>query len=94
MILLIAATEFEIAPSLPALFAKNIKYCITGVGSVATAYHTMRFIMQQNPGLLIQAGIAGCFDPSITLPSVFIVARDRFADLGVIEKEEWKTFMT
>lgn len=86
----VAATRFEIDPSLPQLSDKNIKYCITGVGSVATAYNTFRFILQEKPDILIQAGIAGCFEPSISIPSVFIIDRDRFADLGVIENDEWK----
>lgn len=39
---------------------------------------------------MIQAGIGGCFDNSVSLSSVFIIEQDRFADLGVVENNEWK----
>lgn len=87
---IIAATELEIAPILGKLSEKKIKYCITGIGAAALTYNTLQFIHNEKPGILIQAGISGCFDNNISLSSVFIIKQDRFADLGVEENNEWK----
>ena len=40
-------------------------------------------------GLVIQAGIAGCFDTSMPLGKTVLVKQDCFADLGIEEKENY-----
>lgn len=86
---IVAATEFEIAPLKD---KKNLSVCITGIGGVNTTYHLLQFIKENKISILIQAGIAGCFSKEIPLASVFIIDKDRFGDLGVMEKNEWKDF--
>jgi futalosine hydrolase len=85
---IVAATELEI----PAFAASgnNHRTLITGIGSTATTYHLLQEIHAQRPTVIIQAGIAGSFNPSTPLASAFIVQRDRFADLGVTEQGQWK----
>jgi futalosine hydrolase len=96
-ILIVAATELEIQPTidylnqvassnrLPEFFLhdKVISYVVTGVGQVATSFFTAQFIHKFKPDLTINAGIAGCFHRHVVLGTVFKVEKDRFADVGV-----------
>ncbi|HEY9364225.1 MAG TPA: futalosine hydrolase [Chitinophagaceae bacterium] len=86
---IVAATELEIAPLKG---KKNFSLCITGIGGVNTTYHLLQFIKENKISILIQAGIAGCFSKEVPLASVFIIDKDRFGDLGVMEEGEWKDF--
>ncbi len=89
-ILVIAATEMEIAP-----FRVNnpgVETLITGVGVPATIYRLLKKLQQTRYDLVIQAGIGGTFSTDIApLGSTVIVQRDVFADLGI---EEQKSFST
>ncbi|MCG2614179.1 futalosine hydrolase [Terrimonas sp. NA20] len=92
--LLVAATAFEIAPfiqhyrnsDVPFYVDIQVDVAITGVGLMATTYNLQRQIQVKKPDLIIQAGIAGCFDLSVALGTVFAVKKDTVADLGVTEK--------
>ncbi len=92
--LLVAATAFEIAPFLqhyrnsdvPFYVDIQVDVAITGVGLMATTYNLQRQIQVKKPDLIIQAGIAGCFDHTVPLGTVFAVRKDTAADIGVIEK--------
>ena len=94
--LLISATTNEIAPFLknynsnPGEF-KDIDVLITGVGTVATTWALMKQIGIKRPGIVIQAGLAGCFSSLIPLGTVFVVKRDTIADLGVWEGKNYKS---
>lgn len=98
-ILLIAATPFEIAPTIAwlesnfqqkseGLFEKEnllVQVLVTGVGSTATAFYLGRFFAQYRPDWVINAGIAGAFDPKLNLGDVVQIVSERFGDLGVEE---------
>lgn len=86
-ICIVAATALELQ-ALPATNQHDV--LITGVGAAATTWHLTKKIKQSKPSLIIQAGIAGCFDQNIPPGTPLIVSRDRFADLGVEEQDEWK----
>jgi futalosine hydrolase len=94
--LIIAATAGEIAPFInafrqdPASFG-SIDILISGIGLTATTWSLTRQIGIKRPDLVIQAGIAGCFQPSVQLGTVFVVKQDTIADLGVTEKNKLKT---
>ena len=82
-ILLVAATEMEIAP-----FIKNnpsVDILITGVGIPATTYQLTKRIHQFDHDMIIQAGIAGAINSEIALGKVFAINTDRFADIGIME---------
>jgi futalosine hydrolase len=89
-ILLCAATRFEIEPLIQMIsnrhFNHEIQVAVTGIGSVATVYSLMKVIGQNKPGLMIQAGIAGSFNPDLPLEKIVAIDRDSIADLGVTEK--------
>ena len=100
-ILLVAATPFEIAPTLSFLeqgyqkhsdgsFEKDstrIFPLVTGVGLVATAWHLGHHLARHRPDWALNAGIAGAFDRSMNLGDVVQVVTDRFGDLGVEEAD-------
>jgi futalosine hydrolase len=97
--LLVAATAAEIAPFTDHLAQTeklvhidfDVDILITGVGAVAATYAITRYLQHKRPELIIQAGVAGCFDPSIEQGTVFAVHKDALADLGVQEKNGFQT---
>ena len=85
-----AATILEIEPFIESPLMRDHKLLITGIGSVTTAYHLTKMISVDRPQLVIQAGIAGGFASGPAPGTVAIVEKDRFADLGVEENDQWK----
>ncbi len=88
-LLVVAATEFEIAPFISQNKAGDI--LITGVGSPACTYALTKRLQQTNYDFIIQAGIAGTFKNSFPLGETFIIKNDVFADLGIYENERFFT---
>jgi futalosine hydrolase len=88
-ILVVAATEMEIAP----FIAQNtiIDLLITGVGTPACMYALTKCLLQKKYDFVIQAGIAGTFKNQYPLGQTFAVKTDLFADLGIQEKEQFFT---
>lgn len=91
--LLVAATVKEITPFLDyyrksekkCAAALNIDVLITGIGLTATTYHLTKYFSVKHPDLVIQAGIAGCFDRTMPTGSVVTIKQDTIADEGVVE---------
>lgn len=88
-ILVVAATGMEIAPFMANNPADDI--LIAGVGSPATLYHLLKRLQRVDYDMVIQAGIAGCFNPQISSGSTVLVYRDVFADLGIEENSTYYT---
>lgn len=100
-ILIVAATSYEIAPLIKHLIdhAKKISFfefelngnhifpLVTGVGSMLTSFGISRFNNIEKIDLAINLGLAGAFDQNLSLGDVVQVTKDRFADLGVEEKD-------
>ena len=85
----IAATIGEIEPLIETTINTDYKLIITGVGAMAATYQLTKMIREDKPDLIIQAGLAGSFEEGLSLGSVVVVNRDRFADLGVEENSKW-----
>lgn len=88
-LLLLAATPFEISPAIRWLEQQppdrsKADMLITGIGSTATALALGKSLQQNHYQLVIQAGIAGCFDAGRET-EVLVADRDRLGDLGVWE---------
>ena len=81
--LIIAATEAEIAPFTNRHADADI--LITGVGVPSTIYHLLKRTHQINYDCIIQAGIAGSFNPIIQPGETVLVKQDCFADIGMEE---------
>ena len=93
--LLIAATAKEIAPFLEYYRNNNkslqVDVLITGIGLTATSYHLTKQINLKRPRLVIQAGVAGCFNKQLALGTVVTVKQDSIGDESVIESKKLKT---
>jgi len=83
-LLIVAATELEIAPFLKDIKSKNrgIDILIGGVGMVATAYALGRKLSEKRYDAVINIGIAGSFDKTLELGAVVRVQSDAFSELG------------
>ncbi len=88
-ILVVAATEMEIAP----FIAENkfVDVLITGVGAPACMYALTKQLQQCKYDYVVQAGIAGTFKNMYALGETFVVKSDVFADIGVQEKANYFT---
>lgn len=83
-ILIVAATELEIAPFIQLDLPVDI--LITGVGAPAAIYQLQKKLQEKKYKSVIQAGIAGSFTDSLALGDTVVVERDCFADIGMNEK--------
>ena len=88
-ILVIAATETEIAPFLRENGDADV--LITGIGIAETLYHLLKRLHQMDYDMVIQAGIAGSFSEIYEPGSAVIVKQDCIADLGVNESNNFST---
>ncbi len=97
IILLAAATTFEIQPTIDALpnmsskaIGLEVRPLITGVGAMTAAWSVMRQIDRDRPALIIQAGIAGALTGR-PLGDVVVAIEDQFADQGVWEEGRFRS---
>lgn len=91
-ILIIAATEFELAPLkeyCSSMNMENVDFCIAGVGTVATTFCLTRKLADETYDLLINIGICGSFNRDIELLQVLEITSEVFSDLGI---ETYKGF--
>jgi futalosine hydrolase len=88
-ILIIAATSFEIQPTIDRLGDRHTTL-VTGLGAVSATHALMRQITRKRPDLVVQAGIAGSFHPG-QIGKVLAVKEEIQADLGVWEDDSFKT---
>ena len=88
-VLVVAATEFEIAPFI--LDDQTADILITGVGSPTCMYALTKRLQQRKYDFVIQAGIAGTFKNAFPLGETFFIKSDAFADLGIYENESYFT---
>ncbi len=95
--LLVAATHKEIEPFLNWLKNQSTNkinlpdVLVTGIGLTATTYSLTRQLQLKKYDLVIQAGVAGCFNKKLSLGSVVAIKRDAIADQSVIELKQLKT---
>ena len=61
-----------------------------GVGLLASTASLMKLVFEEKPDLIIQVGIAGCFDTAMKLGNVVAVKEDMLGDTGVEEDGRWK----
>jgi futalosine hydrolase len=68
----------------------KVQFHQSGVGMLASAVAITRMVKEDKPDLIIQAGIAGCFDASAALGKVVVIKDESLADMGVEEDGKWK----
>ncbi len=92
-ILLVAATAPELGPLTEKYSSHpDVKILISGAGMVATAYALGRELALNRYDLVVNAGIAGSFDRSISLGEVVNITEDHFAELGAEDGEQFIPF--
>ena len=97
-ILVVAATKAELnffyqhfnLPDGNFVEHKNFDLLITGVGMVATAFALGKHLSHKYD-LVVNFGIAGCFDRSIALGTVLNITEDTFAELGAENGDDFLT---
>ncbi len=95
-LLIVAATKPEILPvykhfNLPEndfVQTKDFDILITGAGMVATAFALGKHL-NTSYSLVLNLGIAGCFDRNLTLGSLVNIVSDTFAELGAEDKDNF-----
>jgi futalosine hydrolase len=95
-VLLVAATTLEIKPFLDhyrqkGFAGKEVDILITGPGLLAATHSLTRQIGLKKPDLVMQAGIAGCFNKKMPLGSIVAVKQEVVADEGVVEAKKFRT---
>lgn len=86
-VLLVSATEFEIASYFKQ--KDTIDVLLTGVGMPIALYHLQKKITENKYNLVIQVGLAGAFTTKFELGETVFVKQDTFGDLGIEEKERF-----
>lgn len=93
-LLLCAATEFEIQPTINFIREEkiqNVQVLITGVGMMATAYTLTKNILKTKPDFILQAGVAGGLNKNLPLTKTVLIENENIGDLGVEEDRNFKT---
>src|SRR6185503_5816671 len=93
-ILVASATARETGPFIESTRAgnfTNIDILITGIGLAASTWHLTKQLALKKYDLVIQPGVAGCFDINIDLGQVVAIKQDTIADQSVVELEKLKT---
>jgi futalosine hydrolase len=98
-LLIAAATAKEIQPFLATLknndrlqnSQRQTDVLITGIGLTAATYSLTRQLLLKKYDLVIQAGVAGCFNKNIPLGTVVVVKKDSIADQSVVELKQLKS---
>jgi futalosine hydrolase len=62
----------------------------SGVGMLASTFSLAKLVLEEKPDLVLQAGLAGCFDASVDLGKVVAVEKDLAGDIGVEENGKWR----
>ena len=63
----------------------QLSYHVSGVGILSSCYSITQLLFELKPDLLIQVGIAGCFDTNISLAKVVAIKEEVVGDMGVEE---------
>lgn len=95
--LIVVATKAELAPLFQYfkleennfIETKDFDLLITGVGMVATAFALGKYLNNAKHNLVLNVGIAGCFDRSIALGSLLNITEDIFAELGADNENDF-----
>ena len=93
-ILVVTATDMEVAPFVAALRDSSrhaVDVLATGVGMVATAARCSRALARTRYDLALNFGVCGSFDPALGPGTVVHVVADRLAELGA---EDGEAFLT
>ena len=87
-----AATSFEVQPLQQFIDQQkfhtphNFEVLITGIGSVAATYRLTKYVLEQQPDCVLQAGIGGSFTRRYPPGAVVSISEETLGDLGAAEQ--------
>ena len=87
-----AATSFEIQPLQHFLGQQefhsphHFQVLITGIGSIAATYRLTKYVLEQQPDCVLQAGIGGSFTQKLMPGAVVAISEETMGDLGAAEQ--------
>lgn len=92
-ILVCAATAAEIEPTRKFVteqrIGNKVQFLQTGVGVTSATYSITRELCHRRPSIILQAGIAGCFDERLALGTTVVIQNETIADLGVFQNRKF-----
>lgn len=62
----------------------------SGVGTLASCFSITKLIAEEKPDLILQVGMAGCFDANMNLGKVVVVNKEIEGNTGVEENGKWR----
>lgn len=68
----------------------KVQFHQSGVGMLASTFALTKMALEDKPDLVVQAGIAGCFDRNAPLGKMVVIKDETLADMGVQEDGRWK----
>ncbi|MCA6440620.1 MAG: futalosine hydrolase [Sediminibacterium sp.] len=68
----------------------KVQFYQSGVGLLSSAVSLTRLIYEEKPDLILQVGIAGSFNPKLSIGKTVVVGEEIIADMGVEEQKKWK----
>jgi futalosine hydrolase len=97
-VVITAATTHELSKIKDALALKyaglstqfEVLFHTSGVGILSSTFSLSKLIFDERPDQIMQVGIAGSFDSSIKLASVFAIRQEYLGDTGVQENGQFK----
>ncbi len=103
-ILVVSATALEITPLLTSMNISaggsfrfhshtdgplHLDFLVTGIGMMHCTFHLGEALARGSYDLVIQAGVAGSFDPAMPLGTVVNVTEERCGDLGAEDGDQF-----
>ena len=90
-LLIVAATEGEIAPFRKLLKDQNLlcDVLVTGVGMIATTYALTRHLQANTYDFVLQVGVCGSFDRNLPLGQLVFITSEEYGDLGAEDHETY-----
>ncbi|WP_204349610.1 hypothetical protein, partial [Stenotrophomonas maltophilia] len=61
----------------------KVQFYQSGVGLLSSAVSLTRLIYEEKPDLILQVGIAGSFNPKLSIGKTVVVGEEIIADMGV-----------
>ena len=62
----------------------------SGVGMMASTFSLTKLITEEKPDLVLQVGMAGCYDTSVALGKVVLIEKEIEGNTGVEENSKWR----
>lgn len=66
----------------------RLRFVVTGIGMLQSSFFIQQHLKEADVDFILQIGIAGCFNSSVALSSVWMVDREYLGSLGVVENRE------